>query len=103
MIESMIRGSKRDGSLRSGQPRQSARAVLKAAERSKARLTDAELEDAMQRRRHARASLAIEGIHLTAEQEALFDAFERGRLTHEERRRILIDYARTVAAEEPAD
>lgn len=94
---------KQHGSLRSGQPRQPARAGLAAAEWSKARLIDAELEDTTQRRRHARASLAIEGIHLTAEQEALFEAFERGPLTHEERRRSLVDYARAVAAEEPAD
>ena len=94
----MTRESKHDGSLEGGQPRQPARVLA-----GPTRLTDAELEDAMRRRRYARASLAIEGIHLTAEQEALFDAFERGRLTHEERRRILVDYARTLAAEESAD
>ena len=99
----MIRESKHDRSLGSDQPGPYVRTKVAALERSKAKLTDAELEDAMRRRRYARASLAIEGIHLTAEQEALFDAFERGRLTHEERRRILIDYARTLAAEESAD
>jgi hypothetical protein len=58
------------------------------------RLTDAELVVAKRNRAAAEASLACEGIHLTAEEKALFDRFERERLSHAERRRQLIAYSR---------
>ena len=49
------------------------------------RLTDAELAEIRRRRAGVRASLACEGMVLTAEEEALFDAMERERLTPDER------------------
>jgi hypothetical protein len=49
------------------------------------RLTDAELAEIRRRRPGVRASLACEGMYLTAEEEALFDQMERERLTPEER------------------
>lgn len=64
----------------------------------KPKLTDEELADAKRRRRYARASLAIEGMHPTAEQEALFDMFERERLPHEECIKILIERGKARAA-----
>lgn len=64
---------------------------------SKPRLTDAELAERRHRGRNARASLAIEGLHLTPEQEALFEMFDRERFTDEECRRILIDRAKERA------
>jgi hypothetical protein len=57
-------------------------------------LTDTELAAAKRNRAAAEASLACEGIHLTAEEKALFDRFERERLSHTERRRQLIAYSR---------
>ncbi len=50
-----------------------------------ARLTDAELAEICRRRPGVRASLACESMHLTAEEEALFDQMERERLTADER------------------
>jgi hypothetical protein len=58
------------------------------------KLTDAELAAARYNRAQGEASLACEGIHLTAEEKALFDDFERQRLSHEERRRRLIEFYR---------
>jgi hypothetical protein len=49
------------------------------------RLTDAELAEIRRRRPGVRASLACEGMYLTAEEEALFDQMERERLTPDER------------------
>jgi hypothetical protein len=49
------------------------------------RLTDAELAEIRRRRLGVRASLACEGIYLTAEEEALFDKMEQERLTPDER------------------
>lgn len=49
------------------------------------RLTDAELAEIRRRRAGVRASLACEGMVLTAEEEALFDTMERERLTPDER------------------
>jgi len=62
------------------------------------RLTDKELAATRRRRRYARASLACEGMRPTPEQEALFDGFERERLSHEERRRVLAERASARAA-----
>ena len=49
------------------------------------RLTDAELAEIRRRRPSVRASLACEGMHLTTEEEALFDRMEQERLTPDER------------------
>jgi hypothetical protein len=49
------------------------------------RLTDAEIAEIRHRRPGVRASLACEGMYLTAEEEALFDQMERERLTPDER------------------
>jgi len=49
------------------------------------RLTDAELAEIRRRRPGVRTSLACEGMHLTAEEEALFDQMEQERLTPDER------------------
>jgi hypothetical protein len=53
--------------------------------RGRHRLTDAELAEIRHRRPGMRASLACEGMYLTAEEEALFDQMERERLTPDER------------------
>ena len=47
----------------------------------KPRLTDDEIAEIRRRRPGARASLACEGMFLTAEEEALFDQMEEERLT----------------------
>jgi hypothetical protein len=49
------------------------------------RLTEAELAEIRRRRPGMRASLACEGMYLTAEEEALFDQMEQERLTPDER------------------
>ena len=49
------------------------------------RLTDAELAEIRRRRPGVRASLASEGMYLTAGEEVLFDQMERERLTPDER------------------
>jgi hypothetical protein len=51
----------------------------------KRRLTDAELAEIRRRRPGVRASLACEGMVLTAEEESLFDRMEEERLTPDER------------------
>jgi len=61
------------------------------------RLTDGELAVVRRRRRYARASLACEGLHLTPEDEVIFDQLERDRLSFSERRQILIERAHTLA------
>lgn len=68
---------------------------------SKPRLTKEEADARKQRYQNARASHAIEGIHPTAEQEALFEMFHRERLSDEECREILIKRAKTLAAKQP--
>lgn len=45
-----------------------------------------------ERRREARANLAIEGIHLTSEEEALFEYMDRQRLPHDKRRELIDAY-----------
>jgi len=61
-------------------------------------LTDQELAAAKHNFAEAKASLACEGIYLTAEEEALFKTFEAERLPHDERRRQLIAYSRAQRA-----
>jgi len=67
------------------------------------RLTDAELAEIQRRRPGVRASLACEGMVLTAEEEALFEQFDRERLTADQRRdRILAYFQGRKAASAPA-
>ena len=58
------------------------------------RLSDAELAAAKHNFAQAKASLACEGIYLTLEEEALFHRFESECLSHQERRRRIIDFCR---------
>jgi hypothetical protein len=62
--------------------------------REKRRLTDAEIAEIRRRRPAVRASLACEGMRLTAEEEALFDQFERERLTPDEGARRIVEFSR---------
>ena len=57
--------------------------------------------DRAERRRQALASLAIEGMSPTPEQQALFAEFDRLDLSDEERRRLLIERARRRAGAPP--
>ena len=57
-------------------------------------LTDDELARTRYNFAQAKASLACEGMHLTAEEEALFESFHARRLSHAECRRRLIAYSR---------
>ena len=57
-------------------------------------LTDQELAQAKENFAAAKASLACEGIYLTAEELDLFARFEAERLPHDERRRQLLAYSR---------
>jgi hypothetical protein len=63
------------------------------------RLTDAEIAAIRGRRPGVRASLACEGLHLTAEEEALFDQFDRERLTPDQRRDRLLAHSRARRSE----
>ena len=58
------------------------------------RLTDAEVVEIRGRRPGVRASLACEGMRLTAEEEALFEQFDRERLTPDQRRDRLLEFTR---------
>jgi hypothetical protein len=58
------------------------------------RLTDAELAEIRRRRPGVRASLACEGMYLTAEEEALFDQMEQERLTPDERAQRILEISR---------
>ncbi len=51
------------------------------------KLTDAELALARRNLLQAKASLACEGLHLTAAEDAMFRDFEEQHLSHDERRR----------------
>jgi hypothetical protein len=64
--------------------------------RGRDRLTDAELAEIRRRRPGVRASLACEGMHLTAEEEALFDQMERERLTPDERAARITEVSRAT-------
>ena len=57
-------------------------------------LTDDELARARYNLVQPKASLACEGMYLTAEEEALFKSFEDERLPHSECRRRLIAFSR---------
>ena len=58
------------------------------------RLTDAELAEIRRRRPGVRASLACEGMYLTAEEEALFEQMDRDRLTPDESAQRIIEFSR---------
>jgi len=58
------------------------------------RLTDADVTAIRRRRPAVRASLACEGMRLTAEEEALFEQFDRERLTPDQRRDRLLAFTR---------
>ena len=62
--------------------------------RGRHRLTDAELAEIRRRRPGVRASLACEGMHLTADEEALFEQMDRERLTADERVQRIVQFAR---------
>jgi hypothetical protein len=53
-------------------------------------LTDAELEELRLRRPGIRASFVCEGVQFTAEDEALFEQWDRERLTVDERAQRII-------------
>jgi len=60
----------------------------------KGRLTDAELAEIRRRRPGARASLACEGLYLSAEEEALFEQMDKERLTADQRAERIVEYSR---------
>ncbi len=62
----------------------------------KRRLSDAEIAEIRRRRPGVRASLACEGMHLTVEEEALFDQFEQERLTPDERAERITELSRAA-------
>lgn len=62
----------------------------------KRRLTDAEIAEIRRRRPGVRASLACEGMVLTAEEEALLDEMERERLTPDERAARITAFSRAA-------
>jgi hypothetical protein len=59
------------------------------------RLSDAEVAEIRRRRPGVRASLACEGMHLTADEEALFEQMDKERLTPDERARRITEFSRT--------
>ena len=58
-------------------------------------LTDDELAEIRRRRSGVRASLACEGLYLTAEEEALFEQMDRERLIADERAARIVQFSRT--------
>ena len=60
--------------------------------RKKDRLTNAELAEIRRRRPGVRASLACEGLYLTAEEEALFEQMDRERLTADQRAERIVQF-----------
>ncbi len=61
-------------------------------------LTEAEIAERRARRPDVRASLACEGLFLTAEEEALFEQFDRERLSMKAREARLIAWSRAKRA-----
>jgi hypothetical protein len=68
--------------------------AMKADLPGRGRLTDAEIAEIRRRRLGARASLACEGMYLTAEDEAVFEQMDGERLTPDERARRIIEVSR---------
>jgi hypothetical protein len=58
------------------------------------KLTDAELAEIHRRRPGVRASLACEGIHLTPEEEELFEQMDRERLSADQRAARILQLSR---------
>ena len=63
------------------------------------RLTDSELAEIRRRRPGVRASLACEGMYLTAEEEVLFEQMDRERLTPDERAKRITQFSRAKRRE----
>ena len=63
------------------------------------RLTDEEIAEIRRRRPGVRASLACEGMYLTAEEEALFEQMDRERLTPDERATRITQFSRAKRRE----
>ena len=66
------------------------------------RLTPEEVSELRRRRPGVRASFACEGIHFTAEEEALFEQFDQERLPLEERQERILAYCRAQRAAKAA-
>jgi hypothetical protein len=62
--------------------------------RRRRRLTDAELAEIRRRRPGVRVSLACESLHLTVEEEELFEQMDRERLTADARAERIAQWAR---------
>jgi hypothetical protein len=62
-------------------------------DRRRVQLTDAEIAE-IRGRPGVRASLACEGMYLTAEEEALFEQMDRERLTPDECARRIVEFSR---------
>jgi hypothetical protein len=60
----------------------------------KGRLTTSELAEIRRRRPGVRASLACEGLYLTAEEEALFEEMDENGLTADERAARIVEFSR---------
>jgi hypothetical protein len=60
----------------------------------KGRLTKAELAEIRRRRPGVRASLACEGLYLTADEEALFEEMDQNGLTADERAARIVEFSR---------
>jgi hypothetical protein len=58
------------------------------------RLTTTELAEIRRRRPGVRASLACEGLYLTAEKEALFEEMDRQQLSADERAARIVQFSR---------
>jgi hypothetical protein len=59
-------------------------------------MTDEQIAEIRRRRPGVRASLAIEGLCLTADEERMLDQFEDERLTPEQRRERVRAYGRSL-------
>lgn len=60
----------------------------------RSRLTDADIAEIRRRRPAVRASLACEGMYLTAEEEALFRLMDEERLTPDEAAKRIAEFSR---------
>ena len=63
-------------------------------------MTDEQIAEIRRRRAGARATLAIEGLQLTDEEERMLDKFEAERLTPEQRRARVRAFGRALAAKQ---
>jgi hypothetical protein len=66
------------------------------------RLTEEQVAEIRRRRPGVRASLAIEGLYLTADEERMLDQFEAERLTPEQRRERVRAYGRSLRPQQHA-